>query len=133
MRLLRRSACPKCRTGALFLDKDNYGPFISCGHCGWSKDLAIDKPLPKAKNDPETDRKGIPDGCNVSPSCFTCPLEDCLWETPTARLAYLWDQSALALFAQHQHLGTAQAVAAVAKTMEVTERTVYRALKRRAA
>jgi hypothetical protein len=105
----------------------------TCGTCGWGRDLAIDKPLPQAKDDVETDRVGIEDGCDVSQSCFTCPLPDCLWETPTTRRAYLWDQTALALFEQYKYLGTAKAAAAAAKELTVTVRTIYRALKRRAA
>jgi hypothetical protein len=132
MQLLKLSACPKCRTGDLFLDKDNYGAFIDCANCGWSKGLAIDKPLPKVY-DTEADRVSVPDGCAVSPSCFTCPLEDCLWESPITRHTYLWDQTALALFEQYKGLGTAKAVAAVADGLKVSERRVYRALKRRAA
>jgi hypothetical protein len=133
MKLWRLSSCPKCETGALFQDRDYYGTFLTCANCGWSKDLAIDSPLPPAKEDAAADRDGISDGCNISPSCFTCPLPDCLWETPTARRAYLWDQSALALFEQYKYLGTAQAVTAVAEELKVTGRTIYRALKRNVA
>jgi hypothetical protein len=132
MRVWKLHGCPKCR-GALFVGEDAYGQFLRCAHCGWQRDLAIDSPLPPAKEDADADREGIPDGCNVSPSCFTCPLEDCKWETPTARRAYLWDQNALVLFEQHKHLGTNRAVAAVAEVLKVAERTVYRALKRNAA
>ena len=130
MELLKLSACPKCKTGALFLDKDQHGPSITCGNCGWQRDLAIDKPLPQAKDDPETAREGIEDGCNVSRSCFTCPLEDCLWETPATRRTYLWDENALAIFEQYKQLGTAKAVAAVAEGLKVSERRVYWMLKR---
>jgi hypothetical protein len=130
MKLVRLNACPKCR-GALFVSEDAYGPYLTCSSCGWQRDLAIDSPLPPGKENPETGREGIPDGCNIAPSCFQCPLPDCLWETPTARRAYLWDQSALALFERHKHLGTAKAVAVVAEELQVAGRTVYRMLVRR--
>jgi hypothetical protein len=132
MQIWKLNSCPKCKTGALFLDRDNYGRFLTCGNCGWSRDLAIDKPLPPAKDDVETDREGILDGCNIASSCFQCPLPDCAWETPHTRATYIWDQNALALFEQHKYLGTAKAVAAVAQDFGVTERTVYRAIKRNA-
>jgi hypothetical protein len=133
MELWRLGGCPKCKTGTLFINQDEYGKLLVCANCGWQRDLVIDQPLPPAKNAPEADREGIEDGCNVSQSCFTCPLPDCLWETPTTRRAYLWDQTALALFEQYKYLGTAKAVAAVADGLKVSKRTVYRALKRRAA
>ena len=131
MELWKIKACPKCK-GTLFLSRDTYGKYLTCGNCGWNKDIVQGSPLPKV-TDSEADREGIADGCNISPSCFLCPLPDCAWETPTARRAYLWDQNALALFEQYKHLGTAKAVAAVADGLKVSERRIYRALKRNAA
>jgi DNA-directed RNA polymerase subunit M/transcription elongation factor TFIIS len=131
MKLWRLKGCPKCR-GALFVDRDSYGRFLTCSNCGWQRDLAIDSPLPQAKDNVETDREGVEDGCDVAPSCFQCPLPDCLWETPNTRRAYLLDQRALAIYEQLKSLGTAKAVAVVARDLNVTKRTVYRALKRNA-
>jgi hypothetical protein len=127
MQIWKLNACPKCQ-GALFVGRDTHGEFLTCG---WQRDLAIDQPLPQAKDDARAAWEGITDGCNISPSCFLCPLEDCAWETPNTRRAYLWDQTTLALFEQYKYLGTAKAVAATAKDMQVAERTIYRALKRR--
>ena len=31
--------CPRC-TGDLFEDQDQYGPFITCMQCGFTKDVA---------------------------------------------------------------------------------------------
>jgi hypothetical protein len=75
----------------------------------------------------------VPDGCAISPSCLTCPLEDCLYESRTNPSTYLWDQTALALFEQYKGRGTAKAVAAVEDGLKVSERRIYRALKRNAA
>jgi hypothetical protein len=72
----------------------------------------------------------VADGCAVSPSCFQCPLEDCLWESPITRRTILWDQNALEVFKQYKQLGTAKAAAATAKALTVSERRIYRALKR---
>jgi hypothetical protein len=72
----------------------------------------------------------VADGCNVSPSCFTCPLPDCKWEAPRARAAIIWDQQALALFSQHKELGTARAVVITARELGVSERRIYRMLQR---
>jgi hypothetical protein len=131
MKLLRLKGCPKCK-GALFAGEDTYGKYLTCTSCGWSKDLAVGKPLPPAKEDAEADREGLMDGCNISSSCFTCPLMDCAWETPSTRHAYLWDKAATQLFLQYQALGTAKAVSLAAKELKVSERSVYRALKRQA-
>jgi DNA-directed RNA polymerase subunit M/transcription elongation factor TFIIS len=130
MELWKLNTCPKCK-GALFVGSDTYGHYLTCANCGWNRDLNSGSPLPKV-NDNEADREGIEDGCNIAPSCFQCPLPDCWWETPTARRAYLWDLSALALFEQYKYLGTAKAVAVVAEDLKVGARTVYRALKRNA-
>jgi hypothetical protein len=132
MDVWKLNACPKCRTGALFLDRDTYGSFITCSNCGWHRDLAVDKPLPPAKDNVEADREGVEDGCNVASSCFLCPLPDCLWETPNTRRAYLLDQRALAIYERLKSLGTPKAVAVMARDLNVTERTIYRALKRNA-
>jgi hypothetical protein len=68
MQIWKLNSCPKCKTGVLFLGGDNYGKFLTCGNCGWQ--------LPQAKDDVETDREGIEDGCNIAPSCLQCPLPD---------------------------------------------------------
>ena len=31
-------ACPRCK-GDIFVDRDNYGPFLHCMQCGYIKDL----------------------------------------------------------------------------------------------
>ena len=31
-------ACPRCR-GDIYVDRDNYGPFLHCMQCGYIKDL----------------------------------------------------------------------------------------------
>ncbi len=32
-------ACPKCRTGAVQPDDDQYGPYLRCLNCGFMKDI----------------------------------------------------------------------------------------------
>jgi hypothetical protein len=115
---------------SLFVGSDSYGQYLTCGNCGWSRDLDQAKPLPKV-TDIETDRKGIPDGCNVSPSCFQCPLPDCAYETPTTRATYVRDQHIIEELGRHQYLGAAQAVEITAQVMGVSARTVFRTLARR--
>jgi hypothetical protein len=129
MELWKLNSCPKCK-GALFIDRDNYGKYLTCSSCGWCKDLAESSQLPRSRIDEDADREGVPDGCNVSPSCFSCPLPECMWEQPITRKAYLRDVKTLEVFKQHQHLGTAQAAQAAAEQMRLTERSVYRMLKR---
>lgn len=65
-------------------------------------------------------------------ACFECPLPDCI-ESGTGRAAYLRDQATLALFEQHKDKGVAKAVELVSQATGLTSRSVYRALKRRAA
>jgi hypothetical protein len=120
--------CPKCITGMLFLDKDRYGPFVTCRSCGWHKDLSPGKPLPKTSD--HDDAPATTDGCRVSTSCFTCPLPDCQYETPSTTRAWLQDQRVLQVFAQYQRLGTVTAVREKAKALNVADRTIYRTLRR---
>jgi DNA-directed RNA polymerase subunit M/transcription elongation factor TFIIS len=129
MRVHRLNACPKCG-GTILIGSDQYGQFLSCASCGWSKDLPVDKRLSRTRIH-DDDPPEVQDGCNISASCFTCPLPDCLWEMPNSRLTYLWDQSALQVYAKHQHLGPAQAARLAAKELAVSERRIYRALQRR--
>jgi hypothetical protein len=123
------SKCPKCQ-GSLYIERDQYGARQICRHCGWQRDLVIGQSLPLNREDADADRPGFENGSNVSPSCFECPLPDCLYEKPITRRTLLWDQTALALFAQHQHLGTARAVVVTARELGVSERRVYRMLQR---
>ncbi len=129
MEVWKLKACPKCQ-GALLIDADEYGRFFSCLNCGWAKDLSQGTQLPRSRTDDDTDRPGVADGCNISPSCFTCPLSDCLWEHPTARQAYIKDRQTLAVFNNYRHLGIAEAARAAAQQSQITERSVYRMLKR---
>lgn len=131
MKVWRLNSYPKCG-GTLFAGEDAYGNFLTCAHCGWHKDLTPGKPITKVA-DQEADRPGVSDGCNVSPSCFACPLEDCRWEAPSSRRIYQRDLLALELFKRHQHLGVTQAVALAEKKVGVSERSIYRMLKRAAA
>jgi predicted nucleic-acid-binding Zn-ribbon protein len=32
--------CPRC-TGDLYFDKDQFGPFVTCLQCGYSRDLIV--------------------------------------------------------------------------------------------
>jgi hypothetical protein len=125
---LRR--CPKCITGVVFLDRDKYGAFISCRNCGWHRDLAPGQPLPKVSDHDQDFPEPNSDGCLVSVSCFSCPLPECAYEAPASVKLWLQDRRVLAVFAKHQHLGTTRAVRATAKALQVTERTVFRALAR---
>ncbi|MCH8205556.1 MAG: hypothetical protein IH956_00960 [Chloroflexi bacterium] len=31
-------SCPRCQTGAVVLDRDVYGEYVQCLHCGYMKD-----------------------------------------------------------------------------------------------
>jgi hypothetical protein len=129
MQLWKLKACPKCK-GAIFGDADKFGRYLSCVNCGWSKDLSEGAQLPRSRIDDDCDREGISDGCDISPSCFSCPLPECLWDQPKTRHTYLRDQKTLEIFQQYQHLGTAHAAVATAKELGTTDRSVYRMLQR---
>jgi DNA-directed RNA polymerase subunit M/transcription elongation factor TFIIS len=127
--MMQLPPCPKCK-GHLYLDSDHYGEYISCRHCGWSKDINVGPALPKSRDD-RIDEPVFEDGCNISPTCFACPLPDCLYESPIARKSLLRDQAVLAEVDKHQGLGVAQAVLKTSQLFGLTERSVYRALQRR--
>jgi hypothetical protein len=120
--------CPKCITGVLFLDRDQYGPYVTCRNCGWHKDISPGEPLPKVSD--HDDVPATTDGCRVSVSCLCCPLEECAYETPSTTKAWLQDRRVLEVFGKYQRLGTALAVTETGKALKVTERTIYRALAR---
>ncbi len=42
-------ACPKCRIGDLLLEQDVYGWYVQCIQCGYTKDVAKDMDVGKAK------------------------------------------------------------------------------------
>jgi hypothetical protein len=127
MRIWKMNSCPKCR-GAVYLDEDTYGKFLTCASCGWNKDLVPGEPLSgTGGQDPE---RKLEDGCEASPSCFECPLPECLIDQPQALCQYLWDRRFQESYQRHRHLGTQKAVAAVALELDVTTRSVYRALAR---
>ena len=94
--------CPKCQ-GTLFIRRDEYGPYVSCIQCGWCRDAGVGRPYPKARDEDQDSLPSVGNGCQVSPSCFQCPLPDCLWEQGTARAAYARDREILAEYQQHQH------------------------------
>lgn len=39
--MLRLKSCPKCKTGAVGLDRDYHGWYVYCIQCGYSHDLRI--------------------------------------------------------------------------------------------
>jgi hypothetical protein len=126
--MLLKKQCPKCG-GRLLINADRYGAYVSCIQCGWSKDLTPGEQLPKVTNLDEA-YPATGDGCRVSQSCFICPLDDCKYEAPSTTIVWLQDQRVLKVFAEYQHLGTTAAARATAQAINVTERTVFRALKR---
>ena len=70
----------------------------------------------------------LPDtGCDVSPSCFTCPLPQCKYDDPVAYQAYLQRQRDLKLVAMYEE---GDPVHKVATRGGVSPRTVHRALER---
>jgi hypothetical protein len=123
-------SCPKCITGAVFLGRDGYGAYLSCANCGWGRDLAPGKPLPKVANLDQGYPEPNSGGCLVSDNCFACPLPECRYEAPTTAKLWLQDHRVLAAFTEYRHLGTTAAVRATAQAINVTERTVFRALSR---
>ena len=64
------------------------------------------------------------DGCDVSPSCFTCPLEFCKYDDPTAyhREKLLADYRGMEVSVQER------GIQAAAIDMGVSERTIHRAM-----
>jgi hypothetical protein len=122
--------CPKCE-GTVFLHRDEYGPFISCIQCGWCRDLTPGPALPKVADHVEgLIYPTVVDGCNISPSCFDCPLPDCIWESGMTRATYGRDRQVLAEYQKHAHLGVAAATELAAQALGITSRTVYRVRKR---
>jgi ribosomal protein S27AE len=126
--MLLNKRCPRCG-GTLLVNTDRYGRYVSCIRCGWNKDLTPGPPLPKTSDHDEA-YPATSDGCNVSPTCFQCPLPECQYVAPATRKAWLQDQRVLAVYAEYQHLGTKAAVEATARAIKTTDRSVYRALKR---
>jgi hypothetical protein len=98
--------------------------------CGWCRDIEVGDPLPKTW-DHEGGAAVDEDGCVVSPSCFTCPLPDCAYESGIPRVAYVRDQRILIELAKHQSLPTSAAVEKVAETLGITTRAVFRVLARK--
>lgn len=120
--------CPKCG-GATYVERDVYGIRQVCRHCGWQRDLGVGPSLSRTrihKDDPPE----VEDGCDVSPSCFCCPLPDCLWEVPRVRQAYVKGLKTLEIFEQYKHLGTQRAADITAAKLGMSSRGVYRALQR---
>jgi hypothetical protein len=120
--------CPRCR-GAVYVERDRFGPRLICRHCAWQRDLVLGPNLPHTRihddNPPE-----IEDGCDASPSCLCCPLPDCLWETPRSRAAIVKDRATLEVFERYKHLGTAKAAELAGAELGLSSRGVYRALER---
>jgi hypothetical protein len=127
--------CPRC-SGSVALEKDHDGPYLRCFVCGWLLDLQPSPPPPpkragRAAQLVTPESVEAPNlGCSVAKSCFECPLPDCKYEAPTARDTYLRGQALLAVFREHQHLGTKVAAELTAKAVGTTDRSVYRALSR---
>ena len=68
------------------------------------------------------------DGCELAPSCLSCPFARCLYDEPGGRHRFtkeLRDKEILRLFTVEK-----QGVAELAATFAISQRTVQRALKR---
>lgn len=68
------------------------------------------------------------DGCELAPSCLSCPFASCLYDEPGGRPRFtrrLRDSEILRLFADGKH-----GVAELAAIFAVSQRTVQRALRR---
>ncbi|MDD5509538.1 MAG: helix-turn-helix domain containing protein [Dehalococcoidales bacterium] len=68
------------------------------------------------------------DGCDLAPSCLSCPFDRCLYDEPGGRQCFtrkLRDREILRLFAAGNH-----GVAELAATFAVSRRTVQRVLRR---
>ena len=77
---------------------------------------------PKTSSNEITFSKYPDRGCDVSPSCFTCPLPSCKYDDYTAYLKWMWTK-------RRAPIQAALETTTVQKTAEqfgVTERTVYR-------
>jgi hypothetical protein len=126
---MKLKGCRKCG-GAVSVERDEYGRYIHCLMCGWQRDLTQAPSLPATAGHPIKNVRAPDDGCSVAPSCFQCPLPDCKYDAPSTRDAYLRDQALLAIFRQHQNLGTTVAAELTAQAVGTTDRNVYRVLKR---
>ncbi|MDD5591308.1 MAG: hypothetical protein PHY18_05205 [Dehalococcoidales bacterium] len=68
------------------------------------------------------------DGCDLAPSCLSCPFTSCLYDEPGGRQRFtrqLRDREILRLFTAGKH-----GVAELAAIFAVSRRTVQRALRR---
>lgn len=69
----------------------------------------------------------IDEGCDMSPSCLSCPLEGCIYDTPHGKQAELKrrrnDEILRVFREEHPTLGE------LARIFKVSMRTVQRALK----
>ena len=45
-------SCPRCKTGTIELDRDFYGPFLTCLNCGFSKSGVTIRRVGAARNKP---------------------------------------------------------------------------------
>jgi hypothetical protein len=125
--------CPKCR-GLLYVDKDFYGIYVTCFSCGWCKDVGTGPAVPKPASGRPVDAEqlALQDGCVVSASCLQCPLPECTYEQGMKPETYLRDRKLVAAVKQRRSQGksTVVAVEEVAFDHKVTERTIYRAIRR---
>jgi hypothetical protein len=126
---MKLKGCPKCG-GAICVESDRYGGYVHCLMCGWHQDLAPGPSLPKTADHPSENVRAPDNGCSVAQSCFQCPLPGCKYDMPSARDAYLRDQALLAVFRQHQHLGTKVAAELTAEVVGTSNRRVHRVLAR---
>ncbi len=68
------------------------------------------------------------DGCELAPSCLSCPFARCLYDEPGGRYRFtkeMRDKEILRLFTVEK-----QGVAKLAEMFAISQRTVQRALKR---
>ena len=67
-------------------------------------------------------------GCEVSASCFECPLPQCRWDDPYAFQRYRRQAQDAAIAQDVRVLG--MAIAEASAKYRITERTVFRAIER---
>jgi hypothetical protein len=73
-------SCPKCQ-GDLYLRSDEFGKYRSCLQCGKSWEPDAGSVVPQAWEREAGEKLPVlHDGCLLSPSCFDCPLPECVFE-----------------------------------------------------
>lgn len=134
------TGCGRCGKPKEF-DRDEFGPYAHCAPCGLyeyenvSEDMIAGTYLYSTGMRIPVGHYPKDKGCQVSSSCATCPLEDCIQENGTALVKWKnyhrwtgWSHEVVAKVSEGYL--REKAIQEVAAAHGVIERTVYRAMKR---